>query len=35
MNACCREENQEGVDYFLVMMKDIMSTKAEEFSCQS
>lgn len=35
MNACRREENQEGVDYFLAMMKDIVTTMAEEFGSQS
>ena len=31
MNACRREENQEGVDYFLVMMNGIVNTMTEEF----
>lgn len=35
MNACRREENQEGVDYFLAMMKDIVNTMTEEFGSQS
>lgn len=35
MNACRREENQEGVDYFLAMMKGIVSTMTEEFGSKS
>lgn len=35
MNACRREENQEGVDYFLAMMKDIVNTMTEEFGSKS
>lgn len=35
MNASRRDENQEGVDYFLDMMKDIVDTMAKEFGSQS
>lgn len=35
MNACRREENQEGVDYFLAMMNDIVNTMTEEFGSKS
>ncbi|MCW8829882.1 MAG: hypothetical protein OQK94_12635 [Gammaproteobacteria bacterium] len=35
MNACRREENQQGVDYFLAMMKDIVNTMTEEFGSKS
>jgi hypothetical protein len=31
MNACRREANQPGVDYFLNMIKDIVGTMTEEF----
>jgi hypothetical protein len=31
MNECRREENQPGVDYFLVVIKGIANTMAEEF----
>jgi hypothetical protein len=35
MNACGREENQEGVDYLLNMMKDIVNTMTDEFGSKS
>jgi len=35
MNACRREGNQEGVNYFLAMMKDIVNTMADEFGSKS
>ncbi len=35
MNACRREEYQEGVDTFLAMMKDIVNTMADEFGSKS
>jgi hypothetical protein len=31
MNACRREADQTGVDYFLNMIKDIVATMTEEF----
>lgn len=31
MNACRREHDQTGVDYFLKMINDIVATMAEEF----
>lgn len=35
MNACRREENQEGVDYFLDLIKSIVETMIDEFGSKS
>ena len=35
MNACRREENQKGVDYFLDLIKGIVETMTKEFGSKS